>query len=147
MPTGCFQGCITVYEWYRQRYDDRWGDYILHKDWILGDEVQFSWREKRYWDHDTDKYDEPVYEIFVRRKEYILGFGIGCSDWYLLYRIDTFNDTCKKLNEIVNENESKKWIEIIRDIDATKIRDEKQKLEKKFCGHSSKGAIGFGYDR
>ena len=140
-------GVHRMYEWYRQRGDDRWNKYILHEDWILGDEVQFSWRERSYWNKETEKYNEPVFELYVRRRQWYLGFGIGCSDWYFIDRTDDFSEMCKKINKIIDQDNKKYWLGVMNRVDENRIREKEQKLEQKFCGHGSKGAIGIGYDR
>ena len=130
-----------MYEWYRQRDIDRLWEYILHEDWLIGENIQFSWRRR---DRRVDgKYIDSTYNIYVRKRRGI--FGCGCTDWYYLFKEKTFEDMCKKLNKIIKQNNEQHWLNVIAKIDQQKIDDARDALENKFCGFGSKKAIGWSY--
>lgn len=129
--------------WSNRDLSDKWAGHVLHEDWILGENIQFAWREKHYWDDDTEKYEDPVYEIHVRKRRGI--FGWGKTDWYLIYREDTFEEICRKLNNIIKQDNEQFWLNYIEDTDKKKEEKKQDKTEEKFCGFGSEGAIGWGY--
>lgn len=122
--------------WTRQRDNDRYC-YILHEDWVLGD-IQFSWQKLPRVSRG------PVsYGIYCRKKRGI--FGWGCTKWYHLKRCDNFEDVCKTLNSIIDQNDEQYWHDSIQQADEEEAKQTKEKLEKRFCGFGSDGSIGFGY--
>jgi hypothetical protein len=132
-----------MYEWYRQRDSDKCGGYILHEDWLLGENIQFSWREKIFYKNRNWDIEKITYRIYVRKRRGI--FGCGCTDWYFIYEEDTFEEICKKLNKIIEKTDEEYWLNVIAKTDAQAVEDKKDNLESKFCGFGSKKAIGWGY--
>ena len=116
--------------WTRQRDNDRWNDYILHEDWIIGD-IQFSYR-----------YVVPISEfwgVYMRKKK----GRFSCTDWYLINRYYTFEEACKVLNKIIDQDNEKYWHDLIKRVDEKRLREKEERIKKKFCGFDTKKAIGF----
>jgi Zn-finger protein len=122
--------------WTRQRSNDR-HYYVLHKDWILGD-VQFSWQELPRVSRGPLSYG-----IYCRKKRGI--FGWGCTKWYYIHQYDEFEEMCKTLNRIIDENNEQYWHDVIQREDEDEAKQEREDLDNKFCGFGSDKAIGWGY--
>ena len=133
----------NMVHWSRRTLEDKYGGWVLHEDWVLGENIQFGWREKCYWNSTTEKHEDPVFEIAVRRRQGI--FRRGRSDWYLMFRFDTFKDACNKLNEIIRDTDEDFWIKNLEEADIRLEKKAQEELEKKFCGFGSGKAIGWGY--
>jgi hypothetical protein len=84
-----------------------------------------------------------TYGIYCRKKRGI--FGWGCTKWYYLQQHEDFEEMCKALNRIIDQNNEKYWLEVMERADASDLREEQEALEGKFCGFGSDKAIGWGY--
>lgn len=125
--------------WCRRTMLENYQGYVLHKEWVLGD-IQFGYRELTK--KDGGKVP-PYYRLYVRKRKGFL--GRGRTEWYGVQSKDTHDEICKALNGIIERGNEQYWIDVIDKFRESVVRDEKEALEKKFCGFGSKNAIGYGY--